>query len=107
MATRRTTRRSKSVAAKSTELALAVPQAVAHRSLAGPQPSNGDGKEFQLTASEKPADYVQVRSDMAVRALAANAAFAASMLRLFFTPLLYMKPSATGAQVHNATSGVV
>src|ERR1700722_19369477 len=56
MATRRT-RNSTSLAAKSMEVALAVPQVVAHRvtrmALAGPTLSERDRREFQMMVNEK------------------------------------------------------
>jgi len=112
MATRRS-RKSKSLIAKSMEIALSVPQVVAHRvtrmSLAGPTLSDRDRKEFQMMVSEKHAAFVQAWSDMALHAFRANQAFTASLLRFFFTPFSYRKPSAapSAAQVHHAAIGVL
>lgn len=112
MATRRT-RKSKSLTVKSMELALSVPQVVAHRvarmTLAGPKLSDRDRKEFQMMVNEKHAAFAQAWSDMAMHAFRANQAFAASMLRFFFTPFSYKKPSAASAaaQVRNAAIGVL
>jgi hypothetical protein len=95
------------------ELALAVPQVVAHRvtrmSLAGPRLSDRDRKEFHMMVNEKHAAFVQAWSDMAMYAFRANQALAASMLRFFFTPFSYRKPSAASAaaQVENAAIGVL
>jgi hypothetical protein len=112
MATRRS-RKSKSLTVKSMELALSVPQVVAHRitrmSLAGPVISDRDRKEFEMMVNEKPAAFVQSWTDMAMYAFRANQAITASALQFFFTPFLYRKPSAasTAAQVHNAAIGVL
>jgi hypothetical protein len=112
MAMRRS-RKSKSLTVKSMELALSVPQVVAHRitrmSLAGPVISDRDRKEFEMMVNEKPAAFVQSWTDMAMYAFRANQAITASVLQFFFTPFLYRKPSAasTAAQVHNAAIGVL
>ena len=96
MATRRT-RTSKSLTAKSMELALAVPQVFAHRvtrmALAGPKLSDRDRKEFQIMVTEKQAVFAQAWTDMAVHAFLAHQAFTVSMLRFFLTPFSYQKPS--------------
>jgi hypothetical protein len=112
MAPRRT-RKSKSVAVKSVELAIAVPQVVAHRvtrmALAGPKLSDRDRKEFQMMVIEKQVAFAQAWGDMAIEAFRANQALAASMVRLFFAPFLSKKPSAASvaAQVQNAAIGVL
>jgi hypothetical protein len=111
--TARRNRKSKSIAVKSMELAMAVPQVVAHRvtrmALAGPKPSERDRMEFRMMVIEKQAAFVQAWSDMAIQAFRANQALAAFMLRFFFTPFSYKKPSAASvaAQVQNAAIGVL
>src|SRR5277367_1750433 len=112
MATRRN-RKSKSLTVESMELALSVPQVVAHRvtrmSLAGPKFSDRDRKEFQMMVSEKHAAFIQAWSDMALYAFRANQAFTASMFRCFFTPFSNRKPSAASAaaQAHNTAVGML
>src|ERR1022692_2807291 len=112
MAIRRT-RKSKALAVKSMELAMAVPQVVAHRvtrmALAGPTLSDRDRKEFQMMVNEKHAAFAQAWSDMAMHAFRANQVLMASMLRSFFTPFSYKRPSgaSAAAQVQNAAIGVV
>lgn len=112
MTTRRN-RKSKSLTVKSMELALSAPQVVAHRvarmSLAGPKLSDRDRKEFQMMVNEKHAAIVQAWSDMTMYAFRANQAFTASMLRFFFTPFSYRKPSpaSAAAHVHNAAIGML
>ena len=72
--TTRRTRKSKSVAVKSMELAIAVPQVVAHRvtrlALAGPKPSERDRNEFQMMVIEKQAAFVQAWNNMAIQIFA-------------------------------------
>jgi hypothetical protein len=112
MATRRS-RKSKSLTVKSMELALSVPQVVAHRvtrmTLAGPKLSDRDRKEFQMMVNEKHAAFARAWSDMAMHAFRANQAVTASMLRFFFTPFSYKTASAASAaaQVRNAANGVL
>jgi hypothetical protein len=95
------------------ELAIAVPQVVAHRvtrmALAGPKISDRDRKEFQMMVIEKQVAFAQAWGDMAIQAFRANQALAASMVRLFFAPFLLKKPSSAlvAAQVQNATIGVL
>ena len=95
------------------ELALSVPQVFAHRAtrmaLTGPKLSERDRKEFQIMVNEKHAAFAQAWNDMAMHAFRANQAFTASMLRFFFTPFSYRKPSAafTAAQVQNAVIGML
>jgi len=95
------------------ELALSVPQVFAHRvtrmAVAGPRLSDRDRREFQIMVNEKHAAFAQAWSDMAMHALRANQALTASMLRFFFTPFSYKKPSAasTAAQIQNAAIGVL
>jgi hypothetical protein len=112
MATRRT-RKSKTVAVKSMELAMAVPQVVAHRvirmALAKPKLSDRDRKEFQMMVNEKHTAFARAWGDMAIRAFRANQALTASVLRSFFTPFSYTKPSAASVvvQVQNAAIDVL
>jgi hypothetical protein len=112
MAIRRS-RKSKSLTVKSMELALSVPQVVAHRvtrmTLAGPKLSDRDRKEFQMMVNEKHAAFAQAWSDMTTHAFRANQALMASTLRFFFSPFLYMTPAAALAavQVQNAAIGML
>jgi hypothetical protein len=107
------TRKSKSISVKSMELALSVPQVVAHRvarmTMAGSKLSDRDRKEFQMMVNEKHAVFVQAWSDMAMHTFRANQAFSASVLRFYFTPFSWTKPSAASAaaQAQNAAIGVL
>jgi len=112
MANRRT-RKSKSLAVKSVELAVAVPQVVAHRvtrmALAGPTPSDRDRTEFDMMVNEKHAAFAQAWGNVAWHAFRANQVLTASLLRSFFTPFSPKWPSviSAAAQVQNATMGVL
>jgi len=109
----RSTRKSRSIAAKATELAIAAPQVVAHRltrmAIAGPTPSARDRKEFNLMVAEKQAAMAQSMQAMAMQAVVANQALAASFFRSFWSPAAWRKPSAarTASQIHNAALGIL
>ncbi|HYN79337.1 MAG TPA: polyhydroxyalkanoate granule-associated phasin [Lamprocystis sp. (in: g-proteobacteria)] len=112
MVTRRSLK-SATVAVKSAELAMAVPQVVAHRvarmALAGPSPSDRDRREFQLMVSEKQAAFSQAWSAMAMESIRANQTITASMFAAFFNPFSRNKPSvaALATTVQNAAVGVL
>ena len=95
------------------EVALAVPQVVAHRvtrmALAGPKLSDRDRKEFQMMVNEKQVAFVQAWSNMAMQAFRANQTFTESMLGFFFSPFSREKLSAASAaaQIQNAATGVL
>jgi hypothetical protein len=112
MATR-PNRKSKSVASQSAELAVAVPQVVAHRvmrmAMSGPKLSKRDQQEFQLMVAEKQTAFAEAWQAMAVQSVRANQALATSLLRSFWSPTLKGKPSAgmVAAQVQSAALGVL
>jgi hypothetical protein len=114
MATRRT-RKSMSLAVKSMELALAVPQVVAHRlarmAIAGPTLSRGDLKEFEMMVDEKYAAYAQAWSGIAMHAFRTNQALLTTMFSLFFSFFTHPSkwPSAASASAHaqNAFIGLL
>ena len=89
MTTRRT-RKTPSVVRQAAELAVAVPQVIAHRltrlALAGPTPSARDRKEFQLMGAEKAAAFAESWNAMAQQALEATPTLASSFLRAFGSP---------------------
>lgn len=93
----RSSRKAKSLSAKSAELALAVPQVVAHRimrmALAGPKPSARDRKEFQSMVAEKQAAFAQSWTEMAQQTMRAQQAFAASMMRAAWSPASWGAPA--------------
>ena len=73
-------RRTSSLAAKTAELAFAIPQVVAHRmtrmAMAGPSLSDRDRKEFQLMSAEKTAAFTESWNAMNMQAIRANQALA-------------------------------
>lgn len=93
----RSSRKAKSLSAKSAELALAVPQVVAHRimrmALAGPKPSARDRKEFQSMVAEKQAAFAQSWIDMTQQTMRAQQAFAASIMRAAWSPASWGAPA--------------
>ena len=112
MATRRM-RRSKSLAVKSIELAMAVPQVVAHRvtraALAGPTLSDRDRREFQMMVNEKQLAFAQAWGAMAMQMFRANQALAILVLRSFFTPFSSKRasPASSAAQLQKAAVEVL
>jgi hypothetical protein len=109
----RRTQRSMSVLAKSADLAVAVPQVVAHRvtrmAIAGPMPSARDRKEFKRMVAEKTSAFGEAWSAMAMQTLRANQALAASWFRALWTPSLRRGPSAIAvtAELQRAAWGVL
>jgi hypothetical protein len=104
---------SRSLVAKATELAFAVPQVVAHRmtrmALAGPRLSPRDRKEFELMVAEKKSAFSDSWQAMATHTARSQHALAAS----FFQSLLSMsrggKPAnpASAAQLQRAALEVL
>ena len=78
--------------AKTAELAVAVPPVVAHRitrmAIAGPAISERDRREFQRMSAEKTSAFAESWTAMAAQAIRANQAFAVSLVRSFWFPLL-------------------
>lgn len=105
------TPRPSSLAAKAMEIALAVPQVVAHRvarmALAGPLPTDRDRKEFQLMFDEKHSAFVQAWSNMSMRGLRANQAIATSMLRWFWSPFTFTAAASVAAQIQSSVVDVL
>ena len=109
---RRSMRKASSIAAKSAELALAVPQVVAHRlarmAHAGPAPSARDLKEFNLMVTEKSAAFMQAWQAMAMQSVFANQAMAASFVRSFWSPRRgRVMPAKVVAQLQGAVLGIL
>ena len=109
----RPARKANSIVAKSTELALAVPQVVAHRvarmATAGPTLSARDLKEFHLMFAEKGAAFAQAWQAMAMQTMLANQALAFSFARSFWSASSRGKitPSKVVAQLQGAALGVL
>jgi hypothetical protein len=105
---RRHKRQSTSLIVKATELAIAVPQVVAHRvtrmALAGTSPTARDQREFRQMGVEKMSAFAESWNAMATQALRANYVLATS----FWQSWLSGKPTHfSGAQLHNAALGVL
>ena len=106
-------RKNRPLIVKAAELALAVPQVVAHRvtrmAIAGPSLSERDRKEFQRMGAEKTAAFIESWNAMTMQALRANQALAASFFRSFWSPSLKVKPSATAvaAKLYSSALGVL
>lgn len=94
---------SRTLAAKATELAFAVPHVVAHRmtrmALAGPRLSPRDRKEFELMVAEKKSAFADSWQAMAAQTARSQQALAAS----FFQSLLSMS---RGGRPANSASAV-
>jgi hypothetical protein len=109
----RSSRKTKSVAFKAAELAVAVPQVVAHRvtrmALSGSTLSERDRKEFELMVAEKKTAFAEAWQAMAVQTVRANQALATSFLRSLWSPTFWGKPSAARAasQVQSAALGIL
>lgn len=97
MATRRA-RATGSLTVKAAELALAVPQVVAHRvtrmALSGPKLSARDRKEFQRMVAEKNVAFSESWVAMAKQAALANQALAGSIFKSFLSAASGKRPSA-------------
>jgi hypothetical protein len=112
MATRRR-RATQSLTVKAAELALAVPQVVAHRvtrmALSGPKLSARDRKEFQRMVAEKNAAFSESWSAMARQAALANQALAGSIFKSFLSMARGKRPSAavSAAQLQRAALSVL
>ena len=109
----RSKRKTKRLIATAAELALAVPQVVAHRvtrmAVAGPALSERDRKEFQRMGAEKADALRESWGAMAAQALRSNQALAASFVNSLWSPSLAGKPSPAvlATQLHNAALDVL
>lgn len=90
-----------SLTVKAAELAVAVPQVVAHRvtrmALAGPKLSARDRKEFQRMIAEKNAAFSESWVAMATQAAVVNQAFAGSMFKSVLSWASGKRPSASAS----------
>lgn len=106
-------RKARSIAMQSAELAAAVPQVVAHRmarmALAGPTLSPRDRKEFERMVAEKKTAFGEAWSAMATQTVRANQALAVSLLQSFWRSSMGGKPAtqALAAHMQNATLGIL
>ena len=92
-----TLRRGGSLASQSAELALAVPQVVAHRmarmAMAGATPSQRDKDEFKLMSDEKFAAFQESWMAMATQAMQVQQQAAMQLMTAFWTPMAWRAPS--------------
>jgi protein-S-isoprenylcysteine O-methyltransferase Ste14 len=101
------------MARKSSELAAAVPQIVAHRVtrmvMAGPLPSERDRTEFKRMVQEKHDAFSASWAAMSAQALVANHALALTVWRTLCYPWLGggATPGAMATQLHSAGMGVL
>ena len=104
---------SRSLATQAAELAVAVPQVVAHRltrmALSGPTLSPRDRKEFERMVAEKHSAFGEAWLAMSAEAAAANQQLAMSFLRSFVSIAQGRKPSPTrsAAAIHRAALEVL
>ena len=109
----RKTRGTRSLAAKAAELAVAVPQVVAHRvtrmALSGPKLSLRDRKEFERMVAEKNDAFGESWKAMTAQAALAQRQLAASFFRSFLSVARGKQPStaASASQLHKAALGVL
>ena len=112
MASRRTRTKS-SLAQQAAELAVAVPQVVAHRvtrlALAGPKPSPRDRKEFARMVAEKNQAFGEAWQAMALHGMRAQQALGATLFASFLAMSRGRRPSPARsvAQLRHATLGVL
>ena len=82
--------KSKSLARKAAELAIAAPQVVAHRvtrlALSGPALSERDRKEFHAMGAEKAEAFSQAWNAMFAQAARSNQSLASAWLRALVSP---------------------
>jgi hypothetical protein len=106
-------RRSSRAARQAVELALAVPQVVAHRTmrmaLAGASPSSHDQSEFWPMGTEKALAFSESWMAMFAEAARVNQQLALSMLRAFWFPWMSPMPTVSqgSARMQRAALGVV
>jgi hypothetical protein len=111
--TSRRVRRSKSLSKQCMELAIAVPQVVAHRTArvarAGPIVSERDRREFQRMVNEKQAAFTQACAEMALQMFRVNLQLASTLFWTFFYPSSLTAPSmaAAVAQSRHAAESVL
>lgn len=111
MSSRRTSK-PKPFAAQAAELALAVPQVIAHRvtrmAIAGPAPVARDRREFQRMSAEKLAAFNESWNAMSLQAFRANQQLAMSFLQALWLPWAAPKASTRSAsrQIGSAVWGI-
>lgn len=101
------------LAVKSAELAMAVPQVVAHRvarmALSGSSQTPRDRKEFELMGNEKMSAFMESWSAMTLQVWRAYHQAALSALQSFWNPIFGLKKptQSPSNQLNNALSNIV
>ena len=105
----RSTPKSKRLAAQTAELALAIPQVIAHRTIrmaaAGASPSVRDRQEFHTMGAEKLFAFGESWNAMAIEACLANQRMALSLMQSFWFP--WLPRASASKQLTDATLGVL
>jgi len=103
-------RKTRSIAFQTAQLALAVPQVMAHRltrlALAGPTPSARDRKEFALMSAEKTDAFAASFNNMALQTLRAQQQLAFSCMRSMWSPTFWTSASAA-RELQGAALGIL
>ncbi len=106
--TRQSTKR---MATQTAELALAVPQVVAHRvarmATSGANPTARDRREFQRMSAEKVAAFGESWNAMAWRMLRANQALTLSLMRSWWSPWFGGRPSSLASSTQQVQSAAI
>lgn len=109
----RSSRKTNSISRQAAELAMAVPQVMAHRitrmAISGTTLSDRDRKEFTLMVAEKKIAFAQAWEAMAMQSVMAQQALAASLFRSIWAPSARNKPTVNSmaAQLQSAALGVL
>ena len=105
-------RKAKSLATKTAEIAMYSPQVIAHRvarmAMAGPVPSARDRKEFQRMGAEKASAFAESWNAMALQTMRANQALMANWVRAIASPWTTRSaPMRAAKQLQSAALGVL
>lgn len=106
------TRKPMQLAVQAAELAVAVPQVIAHRvtrmAIAGSSPSARDRKEFYRMGTEKVTAFNEVWNSMALQVFRANQQLALSFMQSLWFPWASPKTSfrKTSKQLRNVALGI-
>ena len=102
-------RRSKSLAAQTIELGVAVPQVIAHRvarmAMAGATPSARDRKEIHRMGTEKMLAFNEAWTAMAMQAVLENQKLALSMMQSVWFP--WLRTTASGSATQQVTDAML
>ena len=106
-------RRQRSLATQTFELAMAAPQVIAHRmariALAGTSPSARDRAEFQRMGTEKLEVAGEAWTAMAAQALSENQKFTIRFMQSLWFPWMHpaMTPTSVSRQMNEAAIGIL